>query len=125
MLDLRFRGIWLAASVVLVGVVVWGSLQTGTQLPVPDNLDKYEHFGTYLVLALWFTGLVHRRHFWAVASVLLLLGLSMEVLQYLMGAGRMADPYDMAANSGGIALGSVVALLLSGEWAARLEAWLS
>jgi glycopeptide antibiotics resistance protein len=56
--------------------------------------------------------------------VLVLLGFSMELFQYLMHAGREADAYDMAANSGGIALGSLVAVLLSGEWAAKLEAWL-
>jgi len=125
MLELRHRGLWLAASAALVAIVVWGSLQTGTELPVPSGYDKVEHFGTYLVLALWFMGLFRRAHFWAVAGVLALLGLSMELFQYLMHAGREADAYDMAANSGGIALGSVVALSLSGEWAAKLEAWMS
>jgi VanZ family protein len=125
MLELRHRGLWLAASTVLVAIVVWGSLETGTELPFPGGYDKVEHFGTYLVLALWFMGLFRRAHFWAVASVLVLLGFSMELFQYLMHAGREADARDMAANSGGIALGSVVALLLSGEWAAKVEAWLS
>jgi len=125
MLPLRHRGLWLAASAVLILTVVWGSLETGVDLPVPDGFDKFEHLGTYLVLALWFTGLYPRNRYGAVAAALLALGLAMEIGQYLMAAGRMADPYDMAANTLGVGLGLAVALRASGGWTPKVEAWLS
>jgi hypothetical protein len=124
MIELRHPGLWLFASAVLVAGVVWGSLQTGTQLPVPGGFDKVEHLGVYLGLAVWFTGLFDRNRYWAVACGLLLLGLSMEALQYLMHAGRTADPWDMAANTMGVALGVATAVLGSGGWARKVEAWL-
>jgi VanZ family protein len=125
MLELRHRWLWVTASIVLVLGVIWGSLQTGLHLPVPAGFDKVEHFGTYLVLALWFTGLFPRRRYWVVVGALLLLGLSMEIGQYLMHAGRMADPDDMAANTAGVALGLIMALLATGGWAPKVDAWLS
>ena len=60
-----------------------------------------------------------------VAAGLLALGLSMEIAQFVMQAGRMGDPYDMAANTGGVAAGLVVACVATGGWAERLEAWLA
>jgi VanZ family protein len=125
MLPLRHRGLWLAASAVLILTVIWGSLETGVDLPVPDGFDKVEHLGTYLVLALWFTGLYPRNRYGAVAAALLALGLAMEIGQYVMAAGRMADPYDMAANTLGVGLGLAVALRASGGWTPKVEAWLS
>ncbi len=41
----------------------------------------------------------------------------MEVGQYVMQAGRMADAYDMAANTAGVAAGLLLAALLTGGWA--------
>jgi VanZ family protein len=125
MLPLRHRGLWLAASAVLILTVIWGSLETGVDLPVPDGFDKVEHLGTYLVLALWFTGLYPRNRYGAVAAALLAMGLAMEIGQYVMAAGRIADPYDMAANTLGVGLGLAVALAASGGWTPKVEAWLS
>ena len=125
MLALRHRWLWGTASVVLVLGVIWGSLQTSVDIPVPGGFDKFEHLGTYLVLALWFTGMFPRARYWAVVGALLLLGLSMEVGQYLMHAGRLADPDDMAANTAGVVLGLAVALLATGGWTPKVDAWLS
>ena len=124
MLPLKHRGFWWAASAVLVLVVVWGSLQTRVDLGEPAGFDKVEHLGTYLVLALWFTGMVPRGRYGAVVAALLGLGASMEIGQYLMHAGRQADVYDMAANALGIVTGVIVALRGSGGWMPKVEAWL-
>ncbi len=122
MLALRYRPVWIAMSIVLLGIVIWGSLETKVPILIVPS-DKVEHFGTYLFLALWFTGLVHRpRYAWVVAG-LLALGASMEVLQYLMHAGRTADINDMAANTAGVILGLLLGLLLTGGWAQKIEAW--
>jgi VanZ family protein len=67
MLNLRYRPFWIAASVVLVLGVVWGSLQSAFGGEVPQGFDKVEHFGTYLFLAVWFTGLFARPRWWMVA----------------------------------------------------------
>jgi len=125
MLPLRHRGLWLSASAALILLVIWGSLQTDVDLPAPGGFDKVEHLGTYLVLALWFTGLYPRNRYGAVAAALLALGLAMEIGQYVMAAGRIADPYDMVANTLGVGLGLAVALRASGGWTPKVEAWLS
>ena len=125
MLELRYRWLWVTASVVLVLGVIWGSLQTSLDFPAPAGFDKGEHFCTYLILALWFTGLFPRGRYWAIVGVLLLLGLLVEISQYLMHAGRMADPYDMAANTAGVALGIAMALIATGGWSLKVDAWLS
>lgn len=124
MLDLRYRAFWFAASTVLVLLVVWGSLSAAMGGPTPRGFDKVEHFTTYMVLAVWFTGLYSRPRWWWVVAALLALGAAMEAGQYLMRAGRTADVYDMAANTAGVAAGIVVALLLTGGWAQKIESWL-
>ena len=124
MLALRYRNFWIASSVLLVTVVIWGSLQTAFATATVHGFDKVEHFSTYLFLALWFTGLYQRPRYWLVAVALLSLGLAMEVGQFVMQAGRMGDPYDMAANTGGVVAGLLLAWLLTGGWAQKLEGWL-
>jgi VanZ family protein len=124
MLDLRYRPLWIAASVLLVLIVVWGSLQTAIGGPSLHGFDKIEHFSTYMFLAAWFTGLYRRPHWWRIVAGLLALGLTMEVGQYWMRAGRMGDPYDMAANTAGVTAGVVLAFLLTGGWAQKIESWL-
>jgi VanZ family protein len=123
MLKLRYRNFWIVASIVLLLGVVWGSLQTSVSASVTQGFDKFEHFGTYMLLAVWFTGLCGRPRWWLVLVGLLGLGLSMEVAQYLMHAGRMAEAYDMVANAAGVLAGLLLASLLTGGWAQRVESW--
>ena len=124
MLPLRHRRLWVAMSVALVAVVVYGSLTPSLVLPVPGNFDKVEHFSAYCALALWFTGLFQRARYWRVAVALLALGLSMEILQGVMHMGRSAEVLDMVANTVGVVAGLAMALVLTGGWAGRVEAWL-
>lgn len=124
MLPLRYRGFWITASMTLVLTVVWGSLQTAFGGPTVHGFDKVQHFSTYMFLAAWFTGLYARHWWWRIVAGLLGLGLAMEVGQFLMRAGRMGDPYDMAANAAGVAAGIGLALLLTGGWAQKIESWL-
>ncbi|MGL6223273.1 MAG: VanZ family protein [Steroidobacteraceae bacterium] len=124
MLDLRYRAFWIAASALLVLIVVWGSLQTAFGGPTVHGFDKVQHFSTYLFLAAWFTGIFQRPHWWRIVLGLLGLGLAMEIGQYVMQSGRMGDPFDMAANTAGVAAGVALALLLTGGWAQKIETWL-
>jgi len=124
MLNLRYRPFWIVASLVLVLGVVWGSLQTAFGGEVPQGFDKVEHFSTYMFLAVWFTGIFARPRWWMVVIALLALGASMEAGQYIMRAGRTADVYDMAANTAGVTAGLLLAAVLTGCWAQRIESWL-
>jgi VanZ family protein len=123
MLKLRYRLFWIVASIVLLLGVVWGSLQTSVSPSVAQGFDKFQHFGTYMLLAVWFTGLYARPRWWLVMVGLLGLGLSMEVAQYLMHTGRMAEGYDMVANAAGVLAGLLLGGLLTGGWAQRVESW--
>ena len=42
-----------------------------------------------------------------------------------MQAGRFGDPYDLAANTVGVAIGVLLGLVATGGWAQRVEAWLT
>lgn len=124
MLRLAYAPAWFAASVLLLALLAWGSLMPGSDVPGPPDLDKLEHFSTYALLAVWFTGLVPRERYWIVAAGLVAFGVLMEVLQQAMHMGRQADILDVAANVGGIGAGIAVAMWRSGGWAPRVEAWL-
>lgn len=125
MLPLAHKRLWLAASTLLLALVVYASLGPAPALAVPGNLDKLEHFGTYLLLAVWFTALYPRSRYWVVAVALLALGLTLEILQHVMALGRYGDARDMAANASGVLLGCGLAIAATGDWAGRVEAWLT
>jgi VanZ family protein len=124
MLQLRRRRLWIALSLVLLAAVVWASLQPNLGPPVPSGLDKVEHLAAYTLLSVWFTGLVARGRYWAVAAGLLALGFLIEVLQWRMNLGRSAEMLDMLANTLGVGVGITLALLATGGWGPRLESWL-
>ena len=125
MLPLAHARAWLVASLLLVGLVIFGSLAT-LDLPAPpvSGFDKLEHALVYAVLTLWFTGLVARRQYTLVVLGLAALGLSLEFLQHAMQRGRTGDPWDMVANVLGIAVGAALGTWLTGGWAPKVEAWL-
>jgi VanZ family protein len=124
MIALRYRTAWVVASALLVLLVIWGSLQTTVQTVPQGGFDKVQHFGTYAMLAVWFTGFAQRSRYWLVAVALLALGLAMEIAQFTMQAGRVAEPLDMVANAAGVALGVLVAVLGTGGWVQKADAWL-
>jgi VanZ family protein len=115
---------WIAASLLLVALVVWGSLMPGQDAPPVDHLDKVEHAAVYALLAVWFTGLVARPRYPLVGVALFVLGVLMEVLQHAMHLGRQADVLDVAANVCGTVAGVGLAAWRTGGWAPRVEAWL-
>lgn len=123
-LTLAYRAWWVLASLVLLALVAYGSLSPPGPTHLPGGVDKVEHFAAYLFLAVWFTGLYPREHYWPVALFLVGLGLAMELLQFAMHLGRDAAPLDMAANVTGVATGMLLATVATGGWAQRVEAWL-
>lgn len=126
MLPLAHARAWIAASVLLLTAVVYLSLAPiGPKVPMHENFDKLEHALAYTCLAVWFTGLLARGHYWKIVVALAALGLLIEVLQHVMALGRVADPWDMAANVVGIVAGVALAALSTGGWALKVEAWLN
>jgi len=124
MLQLRRRRLWIALSMILLAAVFFVCLQPGLGPNGPAGFDKVEHLAAYILLSLWFTGLVARGRYWAVVAGLLALGLLIEVLQWRMNLGRSAETLDMLANMLGVGVGITLALLATGGWAPRLESWL-
>jgi VanZ family protein len=124
MIPLRHRPLWVAMSAVLVASVAYFSLASVSSPPLPANFDKLEHFTVYCGLAVWFTGLYPRSRYWKVVAGLVALGLGLEVAQGAMQLGRTADAFDMVANAAGVGVGLVLALMVTGNWARRVESWL-
>jgi VanZ family protein len=123
-LALRFPRLWLVLGWIFVLLAVLVCLAPpGT--PGMSGLfvwnDKVEHASGYVALTLWFTGLYPRSKYGWIAAGLFAMGVGIELLQGWMAMGREADPLDVAANTTGIAVGIVLALLAFGGWAQRIE----
>lgn len=120
MLPLRYPKVWFALGCLLVIGVVTGSLLPANVISVVTYNDKLMHAGSYLVLMLWFAGLYRRALHPAIGGVLLVLGVSLDLLQGLT-ATRSLDVYDIAANSFGVLVGLVLSALVFEGWCQRLE----
>jgi VanZ family protein len=92
--------------------IVWLSLT-----PAPPKLDfehgdKLGHFLSYGALAFWFCLLYSKtwvRIFYAVGFIVM--GIGLEFVQGWLGY-RTYDPFDMLANSIGVALGWAAAMFI-------------
>lgn len=126
MLPLNHPRLWLAGGVVLVLIIMSGSLAPGEYVPSVGfwDSDKVNHALGYAGLTFWFTGIYSRSRYPHVIVGLLLLGALIEVLQGAMSFGRDRDFDDMIANTGGIVIGMILALTLTGGWAQKVEAQL-
>jgi VanZ family protein len=126
MLPLAHAPAWIVASVLLVVAVLYLSLAPlSVPAQLPTHFDKVEHAVAYVFLAVWFTGLVVRPHYWRVVAALIVFGLTIEFLQAAMPFGRQGDPRDVLANVAGIGMGIALARWVTGGWALRVEAWLN
>lgn len=124
MLPLKYQRAWLILGWCLIALAIYGSLTSNPALVPSGTNDKLLHLATYATLSFWFAGIYPRsRYVWIVAG-LFLLGISMELLQAWMRAGRSPEVYDMLANTLGIFLGLAIAMLV-GDWAQRVERWIS
>ena len=106
-------GLWCAAIVLVIVVCL---LPLSGLPPLPANSDKLEHLLTYFVLATFAVQLFARpAPLRAAALGLLLLGLGIEVAQG-MTTYRSADPWDMLANTLGVALGMATVVMPWRDW---------
>ncbi|MBU6212060.1 MAG: VanZ family protein [Gammaproteobacteria bacterium] len=122
---LRYAHYWVWFGLAMTLIVVYLTLEapSGRIGRIPQ-LDKAYHFGAFLGLTLWFAALVERRGYWVVAIALFLLGVAIEIGQYLMALGRSAELLDVVADTVGIVLGIVLSLLIRDSWLQRVERWL-
>lgn len=132
MLPLRHVRLWRALSVLLLMAVlvaamspaIWLFESRSSALLWFQNADKWLHGATFIVLSIWFSGLVERRRYWLIALGLLLFGFVLEFCQLQVGY-RTADWIDIVANTAGIIIGLAVALAGLGGWGLRFESWYS
>ena len=130
MLPLRHAGLWRAFSVTLLILVLvaalspafWFFESRASALSWFENVDKWLHAMTFITLSVWFAGLFSRRHYWIIATGLMVFGLLVEFLQ-LQLSYRMADWADIGANTVGIIIGRAVSVAGLGGWGLRLEDW--
>jgi len=124
MLPLRFPRLWLALGWVFV-LLAFAACLAPSNTPGLATLfalnDKVEHALGYIALTLWFTGIYSRSRYIWIAIALFAMGVSVEFLQGWMSLGRNRDPYDVLANTTGIAIGISLALVLLGGWMQRVE----
>jgi hypothetical protein len=121
MLPLRLRALWLTGAVLLVAAVLVGALSPQATLPATGFDDRTEHVVAFLTLTLWFAGMTRRRVYAPLCAWLLGFGAGIEAMQRLTAWGRVADPFDFAADAIGVALGLALALAGLGGWMARVE----
>jgi VanZ family protein len=120
LLPLRFPKLWSVLGWLLVALVVVGSLIPGPALQTVHVSDKAMHAGAYFVLMVWFAGFYRHTAYPVIATVLLALGLALDLLQLLTDT-RSFDWYDVAMNSAGVILGFVLSTVLLGGWCLRVE----
>jgi VanZ family protein len=117
---MTIRCMWKLAGGLLIGVTIFFSL-----IPLPSVQpsaipDKLVHGAVYALLMLWFVQITRRHRWAALALALTLLGISLELGQGASGY-RAFSYLDIAANTFGIALGWISALLGLSSILTRLE----
>ncbi|MCW8918813.1 MAG: VanZ family protein [Gammaproteobacteria bacterium] len=119
MRPLRYFHLWLVLGWLAVATVVLLSLiSQPPEVPLRYG-DKWGHLLAYGVLMGWFVQLYQRRGMLLLhALFFVVLGVALEFLQGY--TGRYFEYADMAANTGGVALGLALAFT---PWQSLLLRW--
>jgi VanZ family protein len=119
---LEWRKLWVSIGYLLVlNVLIFAlaPVQDAPTLWIPYG-DKIAHGLAFMLLMIWFSGLVPRRRYPYLFIALLAYGAVIEGLQYFTGY-RAMDPEDLAADAVGLVVGWGLALCGLGGWCHRLE----
>jgi hypothetical protein len=119
--DLRYPRFWMFGGLCLSLFVAILCLMPAGDGPGVGELDKVAHLLAFLMLALWFGGIVARPRYLWIALTLLTFGSLIELAQAWMAWGRQAEVLDLGADAFGIAAGLLLALTPVGRWASWLE----
>lgn len=130
MLPLRHARLWRVLSILLLVAVLvaamspafWLFDDRASALVWFENFDKWLHGLTFVVLFVWFSGLLAKHSYWIIAVGLMMFGFLVEFCQ-LQVSYRTADWIDIAANTAGIIIGLAIALAGLGGWGLRFEDW--
>jgi len=109
------RRIWIILGWLLVLSVIFLSVNPNPPELTLNQSDKIGHFAAYATLMGWWHQI--DRNAYRLALLFVLLGLTLEILQSLIGM-RQADIFDMAANTLGVGIGWFFARFAFG-WSAR------
>ena len=125
MVALRHVWLWMLIGWSLVAGIVLASVIPDVRIAVLSSgmNDKIAHGFSYFLLMLWFSGLYMRRYQLVVAASVIVLGLSLEAIQWQLPY-RMFDMADLLANLIGVTTGFVFAILLSAGWCRRIEMYM-
>ena len=117
MRPLRFALLWVFAGAGLFVLVVYLCLRApGAEESWFLGFDKFAHASAFFALGVWSLALVERRAYLRVITVMLAIGLGIEIAQALMALGRRAEWGDLAADALGVTIALAVSLL-------RVESW--
>lgn len=119
-----FRRAWIAVIALGVAAIVTASLLPMASVNLEGGADKFWHFLTYFLLALFSSGIVAPDRLWRLAVRCLLLGAGLEAAQVLLTDTRQADWADLAANAAGVLCAWLIAADGRAGWARHVEAWL-
>ena len=110
MSTLRWPRFWLGLWIFGMLLGSYLSLRQGSErMPIIPHLDKLIHAGGYALLAVLAVGLfAPGRPRWLALVWLVVFGGLIEIAQGLWAVNRAADPWDLLANSLGIALAAAV-----------------
>ncbi len=120
MLPLRYSTVWSLLGWMLVFIVIAVSLLPGPAVVYYSLIDKIGHAFSYCLLMVWFAGLYTRRWHVVIAFALVAQSAVLELIQARLPY-RSFDTMDLLANTGGIAVGLTLSLLLLAGWCLRVE----
>ncbi|HMB73866.1 MAG TPA: VanZ family protein [Gammaproteobacteria bacterium] len=120
MLPLRYPWVWWLLGWLLVVGVIAGSLVPGDMLSGISVGDKILHAGSYFALMIWFSGLYRRERHIFIVLFLFVLGFALDYVQGSL-LSRSFDIGDVAANTGGILIGFLLARYVLEGWCRRVE----
>lgn len=121
---LRRPRLWLSLWWLAVIVVTAACLLPARDLPpVPPGADKLQHLFAWFLLAASAVQIFReRRVLWRAAIGLVALGIVIELLQGALTATRAMDPWDVVADTLGVAVGFAIALTPLRDLLLRIEA---
>lgn len=120
--ELNWRRVWLSCGYLLVltvlALTLWPLVrETAKMIPY---FDKFMHALGFMVLMLWFSGLMPKQFYLKLFLLLLVFGALIEVLQNFTPYRRM-EFFDFVADGIGLLVGWGLARLGLGNWCIWVE----
>jgi VanZ family protein len=120
--DLNWRRVWFSCGYLLVLTVLTFSLWPMVSEPTMmiPYFDKVMHAFSFMLLMLWFSGLMSPRFYLRLFLLLLVYGALIELLQNLTPYRKM-EFLDFAADGAGLIIGWLLVRAGLGKWCVWVE----